>query len=590
MAVRMKPVDVVLVGGGMTASILGKELAEAGYSVIALERGQMRKTVPDFQSPSMHDELKYSVRHALMQNPKVQTLSFRNFVDQQALPMRQLGSFLPGEGVGGALVHWNGQTWRFQPEWFVLRSWVEERYGSGFLSDDVTIQDWGITYEELEPYYTYIEKILGTGGLPFVDEAGELVKGGNPFEGPRSEPYPNPPMKQSHSGYLFEQGARALGYQPFPVPSSNVTRHYTNPYGAKLKPCMYCGFCETYGCEHFAKASAQTCILPFALANPNFELRTGCYVLRVEWDRDARLATGVVYVDASGREVIQPAGTVVLCSFAHHNPILMLQSGIGRPYDPRARTGTVGRNYTYQTMTGLGVFYDGDKRINPFMGAGALGTAVNEFNNGSFDHSDLGFIGGAYIAAYQTTGRPIHHHPVPDGTPRWGAAWKEAVARHYNSTVSLTVHGSSTPHPNNYLGLDPTYRDAFGQPLGMVTFDFPWNDRLMSRYVTERALEIAEAMGGKYVSVGWLDDHYSIVPYQTTHNTGGAIMGTDPATSVVNRYLQSWDLHNLWVMGACVFPQNAGYNPTATVGALTYWAADAMINQYLKAPRPLVQA
>lgn len=224
------------------------------------------------------------------------------------------------------------------------------------------------------------------------------------------------------------------------------------------------------------------------------------------------------------------------------------------------------------------------------MGTGALGTAVDDFNNGSFDHANLGFVGGAYIAAYQTSGRPIAHHPVPSGTPRWGLKWKQAVAQNYNSTVSLTVHGSSTPHPNNYIGLDRDYTDSFGQPLGMMTFDFPYNDRLMSRFVTGKAQDIGNAMGGKLVNVSWLDDHYSIAPYQTTHNTGGAIMGTDPTTSVVNRYLQSWDLHNLWVVGASAYPQNGGYNPTGTLGALTYWAVEAIKNQYLKNPRPLVQA
>ena len=588
MAERMKPVDVVLVGGGLTASVLGKELAEAGYKVVALERGAMRQTVPDFQSPGMHDELKYSIRHGLMQDPSVQTLSFRNFPEQKALPMRQLGSFLPGEGVGGAMVHWNGQTWRFQPEWFRLKSWVTEKYGKDFLADEVTIQDWGVTYEELEPYYSFFEHVCGTGGLPH-NAGPTTVESGNPFEGPRSKPYPNPPMKEGYSGNLFRKAAEQLGYHPFPVPSSNVTRHYTNQFGAEFKPCMYCGFCETYGCEHYAKASPQVAILPFALANKNFELRTQAYVTRVGYDKNAKRVTGVTYVDARGQEMFQPAELVALCAFAHHNPILMLQSGIGEPYDPKTRKGTVGRNYTYQTMTGVTIFYDGQKRINPFMGAGALGTAIDDFNNGSFDHSGLGFVGGAYIAAYQTSGRPIHHHPVPSGTPRWGAAWKKAVAQHYNSTVSLTIHGSSTPHPNNYLGLDPTYTDAFGNPLGMLTFDFPYNDRMMSRHVTGKAQEVGNAMGGSQVSVSWLDDHYSIVPYQTTHNTGGAIMGADPQTSVVNRYLQSWDAHNLWVMGACAFPQNAGYNPTGTVGALAYWAADALVNRYMKNPQALVQ-
>lgn len=91
-------------------------------------------------------------------------------------------------------------------------------------------------------------------------------------------------------------------------------------------------------------------------------------------------------------------------------------------------------------------------------------------------------------------------------------------------------------------------------------------------------------------STNYREGHYSIVPYQTTHNAGGAIMGSDPKTSVVNRYTQCWDVPNLFIMGACLFPQNAGYNPTGTVAALAYWAADAIKQQYLKDPGPLVQA
>ena len=80
---------------------------------------------------------------------------------------------------------------------------------------------------------------------------------------------------------------------------------------------------------------------------------------------------------------------------------------------------------------------------------------------------------------------------------------------------------------------------------------------------------------------------WDVVPYQTTHNTGGAIMGTDPATSALNRYLQSWDVPNLFVIGSNAFPQNPGYNPTGTVGALAYWAADAIRTRYLKSPGAL---
>jgi gluconate 2-dehydrogenase alpha chain len=145
-------------------------------------------------------------------------------------------------------------------------------------------------------------------------------------------------------------------------------------------------------------------------------------------------------------------------------------------------------------------------------------------------------------------------------------------------------------HRNNYLDLDPTYRDIYGRPLMRMTFDFTDNEHKMSDYLTDRATDIAKAMNAREIHAKKRTGHYSIVPYQTTHNTGGAIMGADPKTSVVNKYLQSWDLHNLFVLGACAFPQNAGYNPTGTVAALAYHTAAAIKTQYLKNPGFLVQA
>jgi gluconate 2-dehydrogenase alpha chain len=97
-------------------------------------------------------------------------------------------------------------------------------------------------------------------------------------------------------------------------------------------------------------------------------------------------------------------------------------------------------------------------------------------------------------------------------------------------------------------------------------------------------------MGANQVDKQYRTAPYDVTTYQTTHLNGGAIMGADPTTSAVNRYLQSWDVSNLFVLGASAFPQNAGYNPTLTVGALAYWAADAIRNKYLKNPGRLVDA
>ena len=123
-----------------------------------------------------------------------------------------------------------------------------------------------------------------------------------------------------------------------------------------------------------------------------------------------------------------------------------------------------------------------------------------------------------------------------------------------------------------------------------MTFDFHPNEVKMSAFLTDRAAEIMQKTGPREMVRYPRKAPYSVVPYQTTHVCGGAIMGTDPQTSALNRYLQSWDVPNLFVMGATAFPQNAGYNPTGTLAALAYWSAKAIREQYLKQPRPLVPA
>lgn len=588
MAKKLPSVDVVLVGFGWTAAILGQELTDAGLNVVAIERGGWRDTPTDFAVTFAQDELRYYYRHALFQEPMRETLTFRNSPDQTALPMRKLGSFLPGTGVGGAGIHWNGQTWRFLPSDFSARRHNTERYGAQAIPDSMTIQDWPVSYDELEAYYDRFEYLCGISGKA-GNLNGRIVDGGNPFEGARRRDYPNPPMQMVYGPTLFGAAAKDLGYHPFPAPSANMSRAYTNPLGVTLAPCTYCGFCEKYGCGNYSKSSPQTTIIPVLLRKDNFELRTNSEVLRVNRDPSGKRATGVNYVDIQGHEYEQPAEIVILCAYILHNVHLLLVSGIGTPYDPRSGEGVVGRNYAYQIVSSVNAFFD-DKLFNPYIGAGALGVAIDDFNGDNFDHAGKGFIGGGYLACWNTNGRPIENHPTPDNTPKWGAKWKSAVAKNYLRTASVSTHGAVMSHRNNYLDLDPTYRNAYGQPLLRMTFDYTDNEMTMSQFLTERAADLARAMKPREIKVNARKGHYSIVPYQTTHNTGGTVMGDNPGNSVVNRYLQSWDVPNLFVMGAGAFPQNPGYNPTGTVGALTYWAADAIRSQYLKSPGPLVQA
>ena len=592
MAQRLKPVDVVTIGVGLTGSLAALELAKTGLKVVGLERGAPRFTVPDFQSPAIHDELRFSIRKAMMQDNVKVPVTFRNNSDETALPIRRWESFLPGQGLGGAFVHWNGQSFRFQVADFIYKTHIEQRYGKTFLNacgPELTIQDWGVTYDELEPHFDRFEYLLGVCGKA-GNIKGQIQPGGNPFEAPRAREYPNPPMKETYFGALFRKGVEQLGYHPYPQPSANLSRPYRNPEGLDLQQCVFCGFCERYACEHFAKASPQTVILPALLNRPNYELRTNCEVLRINLDSTRKKATGVTYVDGSGAEYEQPAELVLITAFPLNNVRMLLLSGIGEPYDPKTGTGVVGRNYTYQTTGGATVFMDESINVNPFMSSGAPGTMIDDFSGDNFDHSQLGFIGGQYIGSIMTNGRPIEFHPTPPGTPKWGLEWKRAVARHYNHTILVQQHGTSTASRLNYLDLDPSYKDAWGQPVLRMTFDFPENDIRMSQYVADKVVAIGRAMGGKIVVRGGTKRPYTTTQYQSTHNAGGAIMGSDPKTSVVNRYQQCWDVPNVFSLGASAFPQNGTYNYSVTIGALTYWALDAIKNKYLKAPGPLVQA
>jgi len=587
---RLPNKDVVIVGLGWTGAIMAQELTEEGLEVVAIERGPWRDSPTDFPPTYMQDELRYRIRHELFLAPAQSTFTFRNKAEQTALPIRSWGAFMPGNGVGGAGVHWNGEIWRFLPSDFVLKTHLTQRYGAKFLPADMRIQDWGVTYDELEPHYDRFEYLCGASGTA-GNIKGTIHEGGNPYEGPRSRPYPTPAQEQPFGYQLFAKAARELGYKPFPQPSANLSTAYQNPLGLRLGACTYCGFCEWFGCANYAKASPQTTLLPALVRKPNFSARTDCEVLRINTDASGKRATGVTFVDSSGQEWEQPAELVILAAFSLFNVQLLLHSGIGRPYDPISQTGVIGRNYTHQTVSTATGFFDHRKyNFNPFIASGAIGMCIDEFNGDNFDHGPHGFVGGGYVGHVQTGARPIETTPTPPGTPTWGAAWKQAVRENYLSTIKpgTGVHGSFYAYRDTYLDLDPTYKDRFGRPLMRMTIDLHDNEIKQNRFLTDKFAEIIQAMGAREVVKQYRTAPYDITAYQTTHVNGGAIMGTDPNTSALNRYLQSWDVPNLFVTGASAFPQNAGYNPTGTVGALAYWSAAAIRGQYLKRPgRPL---
>ena len=484
--------------------------------------------------------------------------------------------------MGGAGEHWAGVSYRFFPDQFTLRTHLSAKHGAARLPADLAVQDWGITYDDLESHYWRAEQMLGVGGKA-GNLRGKIIDGGNPFEGPRANEYPLPPLKSSYLTTMFEAGARKLGYRPHPAPAALLSEPYRNPDGIARAPCLYCGYCERFGCMVGAKAQPSNTVLPLLISRKSFELRTGSWARRIV-HKSGRV-TGVEYTDAHGKEVFQPAATVVLASYTLNNVRLLYLSRIGTPYDPQARAGTLGRNLTHQVFGRTQVFFE--EPLNGFMGSGALMVRVSDFDG---DHGLTGSEGVLRMGAIEAISngtRPIASFgQMPSGTVsrNWGSAWKAAAVKWYDHHATFFLSGEHLAWRQNYLDLDPTYTDKFNDPLLRFTLDWTEHEHRQFELGHEIAGRIARAMGARPDETRPRRDPYNVVAYQSTHVQGGAVMGASPETSVANRFLQHWNLPDLWVVGASAFPQNPSHNPTLTAIAVTTWAADALIERYLKRP------
>src|SRR5262245_22562097 len=323
-------VDFVVVGSGAAGGPIARELARAGLSVVLLEQG------PRIMPGAMeHDELKYwflgGITNDVVKNPQ----TFRSDSTKKAELTRFRSALWYGRAVGGGTIHYTANFWRFHEIDFNERSVLGAISGTGFA-------DWPITYADLEPYYTKVEWEIGVSGLA----------GANPFDPPRSKPYPMPPLPVKSSGVLFERGARKLGWHPVPAPMAINSQ----PYRGRAA-CVHCGFCHGFACEVRAKASSLTTVIPEAEATGKCEVRAESYVFRIETDDEGR-ATGVAYFDRDRRERFQRARAVVVCANGAETPRLLLMSANSQfPNGLANSSGLVGKYLMFNSNSRtLGVF------------------------------------------------------------------------------------------------------------------------------------------------------------------------------------------------------------------------------------------
>jgi gluconate 2-dehydrogenase alpha chain len=358
-----------------------------------------------------------------------------------------------------------------------------------------------------------------------------------------------------------------------------------------------------------------------AMQTGNYDVRYGARVTGIMIGNDG-LATGLRYIDLeTGEEHEQPADIVILSGYILTNVRMLLLSGNGQHPDGVGNShGMVGKNYTYQLSgSPANGLFEG-VRMNAYMGHAGVAQAIQEFNADNYDHSDLDFIGGASITCgggarepiTSTTGLmpmdaelfeeyadreanfslgpaiPAEQSDLAGAGVEWGQSWKDNLRRNWDSVHSIGIQGESLPYEDQFLDLDPHFRDAFGQPLLRITYDFHENDYRLYEHLAARCIEIMEAMEPTRMTTSEELSPYNIHDYQSTHNTGGAIMGATPETSVTNRYGQVWDTPNVFVTGAALYPQNPGFNPTGTLLALAYMTCDAMVERVLDHPDRLL--
>ncbi len=543
--------DVVLVGMGAMGSVVAPVLARTGLRVVALEAGPWR-TKNDF----VPDELSSTYYCRGEMGPKflAETPRWRR---NAGGPTREatfsLGRMM--NGVGGSVIHWGGALRRCHPHHLRYLTHVRESFGERALPGGHTLADWPITYDDLEPYYTQVEYLVGVAG-----------DASNPFV-QRSRPYPLPPLRPFRTGEAFRKAAEGLGLHPYPTPVAVNSEPY-NGYPATT----YCAWSGGFGPFNDERWHPGLTSVPEALSTGNLDLKTHCRVVRVLTGPDGR-ASGVEYVDANGNAQAQRARTVILCGYTFENVRLLLLSGDEHHQDGLGNDlGQVGRHFMTKGWADVYGHFP-DTVFNKHTGPAAQMWGLDDYIAADFDSASHGFIGGATPnVENQALPIQISREGLPPDVPLWGKGYKDHL-RKWQHVCAVRLQPESLSYRTDFLDLDPRYRDrsGLGLPLVRITCDLRENERRLADWMEGRAEEILRAMGASHT---WRGPRFRGVC--SSHDLGGCRMGENPASSVVNPDLRVHDTPGLYVFGGAVFPTCPGVNPTLTMWALCLRAAERL--------------
>jgi gluconate 2-dehydrogenase alpha chain len=546
--------DILIIGAGTVGSVVAPIFARAGLKVVALEPGPFRT-----QADYLPDEL--GVSYYCRANMGSKFLSEvprwrRNEGEPTQEATFSLGRMM--NGVGGSIIHYGAWLRRFHPHHFKMLSHVESRWGLSVLPPGCTLADWPLTYEELEPYYTLLEHEIGIAG----DESNPFIQ--------RSKPLPMPPMRPFRLGELYREATERIGLHPHPV----AVGVNTMPYRGR-PATTYCAWSNGFGSLNGDKWDPSLTSVPEALATGNLDLRTHCRVIRIGTDEAGR-ANGAEYVDPAGRRRFQKARTVILSAYTFESlRLLFLSSDSKHPDGLGNNRAQLGKHFMTKMFAHVDGFFP-DKIFNRHTGPAAQGLVLDDFFAPSFDPHKHGFIGGATLGAEQQfLPIQISREALPSGVRRWGKSYKDHL-RQWQHFGVVRIQPDTLSYHSNFVELDPQYRDrsGVGLPVLRITYDLRENEHRLADWMETKSEEILRAMGATDT---WRGDRFTGVG--SSHDFGGARMGEDPGKSVVTPELEVHDTPGLYVYGGATFPTCPGINPTLSLLALVYRAAERLVKQ-----------
>lgn len=554
----IEDVDVIIVGMGAVGGFVAPVLTAAGLRVVGFEAGPWRHKhdfVPDELNAAYYS--RGDMGHKFQQEAP----RWRRDTNSPTVPATfSLGRML--NSVGGSVITWGGAVRRMHPYQFEQRSFVEGRWGAEALPAGATLTDWPVGYDDLEPYYTRVEHLAGIAG----DESNPFVK--------RSYPLPQPPTRPFLKAQLFKDATQGMGLHPYPTPVAINTSEYNG-----LPATKYHSWAAGFGSFANDRWNPSLTSVPEALRTGNLTLRTNARVLKVLTDSVGR-ACGVQYVDALGEIREQRARTVILSSYTFENLRLMFLSGdTARPDGLGNNTGQLGKHTALKLWADVYGYFP-DTSFNAHTGPASQMWGIDDFNADTFDSFSHGFVGGATLnVENQHLPLQIAKDPVPPGTRAWGAPYRDHL-RQWNRIAAVRIQPDSLTYAENFIDLDPVYRDrsGFGLPVVRITADLRDNERKLIGWMQHQSAAILREMGATKT---WSGPDFKGVC--SSHDLGGARMGKDPSSSVVDVDLEVHDTPGLFVYGGAVFPTCAGVNPQLTLWALTLRAAESLAGRLSRA-------